>query len=223
MTPKVAATKCLGWRVELLGARLFWEVFFFFFFTMFKSKQVVFLMWKNWTKFCVFIFFWCVCVFFDGSLINLHWFWKLVGKVPGKFQTLSNWIHKTTCTPLKTNTEHNWIEIERWCSFQQGLSLEVPLYFPGEYFNEKKMWVSESCKRNHGPRPYITWLNQRLCGCQKLPKIGRRVSSKRTKSPTLRRSNPTSYEFKEAKLSCLVFFKNLKFPTMVFQGAPHKT
>lgn len=93
----------------------------------------------------------------------------------------------------------------------------------GVFQRKKKMWVSESCKRNHGPRPYITWLNQHLCGCQKLPKIGRRVSSKRTKSPTLKRSNPTSCEFKEAKLSCQIFFKNLKFPTMGVQGAPHKT
>lgn len=164
-----------------------------------------------------------MCVFFFWRIPdNLHWFWKLVGQMPGKFQTLAIEYIKRLVLLWKLTQNTTGLKLKDDVPFNRGWVLRLDATFWGS-ISTKKTWISESCKRNHGPRPYITWLNQHLCGCQKLPKIGRRVSSKRTKSPTPKRSNPTSYEFKEAKLSCQVFFKDLKFPTMVFQGAPHKT
>lgn len=51
--------------VQLLGASFLGGVF-----TMFKSKQAVFLMWKNWKTSMFFLKVRvCVCVFFEGSPI----------------------------------------------------------------------------------------------------------------------------------------------------------
>ena len=63
MTPKVAATKCLGcsfWGPSFSGR-------FFCFLPCLNRSKSWFLMWKNWTKFCVFFL---RCVFFFWRIPN---------------------------------------------------------------------------------------------------------------------------------------------------------
>lgn len=120
--------------VQLLGASFLGGVF-----TMFKSKQAVFLMWKNWKTSMFFLKVRvCVC-FFWRIPDNLHWFWKLVGQMPGKFQTLAIEYIKRLVLLWKLTQNTTGVKLKDDVPFNRGWVLRLDATFWGSISTKKNV------------------------------------------------------------------------------------